>query len=129
MEPSRGAQNAVFRAYRYGPEHMSWLRRERDGRAHLRRRHRSRSSLVLRLRYADIREDGPCLSPHQFGGSSVGLPVGAGECHEGAGPWASWCGGSPTPRAPGCAAAVQGLRRVSAGGVPSGSSTLRSELT
>lgn len=23
-------QNAVFRAYRYGPEHTTWLRRERD---------------------------------------------------------------------------------------------------
>ncbi|WP_258308249.1 hypothetical protein [Streptomyces sp. NWU339] len=29
LEPSRGTQNAVFRAYRYGPEHTTWLRRER----------------------------------------------------------------------------------------------------
>ncbi|MET7972912.1 hypothetical protein ABZW44_07445 [Streptomyces mirabilis] len=30
MESFRGAQDAVFRAYRYGPDHVSWLRRERD---------------------------------------------------------------------------------------------------
>ncbi|MFF1631495.1 aryl sulfotransferase, partial [Streptomyces sp. NPDC058272] len=26
LESSRGAQNAVFRAYRYGPEYVPWLR-------------------------------------------------------------------------------------------------------
>lgn len=41
--------------------------------------------LVLRLGHADVREDGLRLSRHQFGGALVGLPVGAGECHEGAG--------------------------------------------
>ncbi|MFF9315040.1 aryl-sulfate sulfotransferase [Streptomyces sp. NPDC014748] len=30
MESSRGAQNAVFRAYRYGPEHTSWLASRHD---------------------------------------------------------------------------------------------------